>query len=87
MPVLYRKRPAVVSAIRWVEINRQEVVEFCGEIAEFKPWGDGVYTLFVRTNRGEVKVSRGDFIVHDLISGEFYPCNPEEFKRKYEISE
>jgi hypothetical protein len=87
MAVTYRKRPAVVSAVRWVEINRGEIEEFCGDCADFQSWGNGVISLTIRTNRGNIKASRGDFIVHDQTTGEYYPCNPEEFKRKYEIAE
>jgi hypothetical protein len=42
--------------------------------------------IAVETLEGEMKISCGDFVIKGLI-GEFYPCKPEVFHRKYEPTE
>lgn len=42
--------------------------------------------LYIRTLEGNMKANIGDFIIRGL-RGEYYPCKPDVFKKKYEVIE
>ena len=88
----YRKKPVIIEAIQWNENNLKEVMEFIG--SEFKYEKDTSYYtnkfnygpalgLRLCTLEGEMKVSKGDYIIKG-IKGEFYPCKPDIFEETYE---
>lgn len=45
-------------------------------------WHNGTF-IFIKTLEGEMKANVGDFIIRGL-NGEFYPCKPDIFIKKYE---
>lgn len=42
--------------------------------------------ITINTLEGDMKVSVGDYIIKGL-RGEFYPCKPDVFEKKYEVIE
>ena len=39
--------------------------------------------LVIQTPEGKMKATKGDWIIRGLV-GEFYPCKPDVFEKKYE---
>lgn len=77
----YRSRPVVVRAVRWTGRNVGEMRRFAGG-SVFVDNGD----LYIRTLEGRLLANRGDWIIEGLV-GDFYPCKPGVFKRKYDLVE
>ena len=75
----YRTKPCEIEAIRWTGDNLIELLDWGqGDIL----WND-VDDLFVDTLEGRLKADIGDYIIKGL-RGEFYPCKPDVFHKKYE---
>lgn len=87
----YRKKPVVIDAIQWTELNLEEIKEFVGELLTYDiidtAWqvGKGVphVLMKIHTLEGDMEVNKGDFIIKG-VNGEFYPCKPDIFKKTYE---
>ena len=75
----YKTKPCEIEAIQWTGEN----------IIELLDWGQGnilwndVDDLFIDTLEGRMKANINDYIIKGL-RGEFYPCKPDVFKKKYE---
>lgn len=75
----YKTKPCEIEAIQWTGKN----------IIELLDWGQGkilwndVDDLFIDTLEGRMKVNINDYIIKGL-RGEFYPCKPDVFEKKYE---
>lgn len=75
----YKTRPCEIEAIQWTGKN----------IIELLDWGQGnilwndVDDLFIDTLEGRMKADINDYIIKGL-RGEFYPCKPDVFEKKYE---
>lgn len=75
----YKTKPCEIEAIQWTGKN----------IIELLDWGQGkilwndVDDLFIDTLEGRMKASINDYIIKGL-RGEFYPCKPDVFEKKYE---
>lgn len=75
----YKTKPCEIEAIRWTGKN----------IIELLDWGQGkilwndVDDLFIDTLEGRMKANINDYIIKGL-RGEFYPCKPDVFEKKYE---
>lgn len=85
----YRKKPVVIEAIQYNH-NLQEIKDFVGEdnlsFYEGTVGFDGcieLNVLFIKTLEGNMKVSKGDYIIKG-VNGEFYPCKPDIFEKTYE---
>lgn len=75
----YVKKPVKVEAIQFKgDENLMECLEF---LKALKPGGDD---LIIRTLEGDMKVSKGDYIIKG-VNGEFYPCKPDIFKKTYSL--
>lgn len=74
----YQTVPVTKEAVQWNGQNFDEIKEFTH--------GDAYYHdsegLFIRTLEGPLRASVGDFIIKGL-SGEFYACKPDIFKKTY----
>lgn len=92
----YKTKPCEIEAVQWDGSNQKEIMDFVGEsliynIFNFDTTWDNdkdspyVY-MAIRTLEGNMKVSEGDYIIKGL-RGEFYPCKPDVFERKYELVE
>ena len=75
----YKTKPCEIEAIQWTGEN----------IIESLDWGQGnilwndVDDLFIDTLEGRMKANINDYIIKGL-RGEFYPCKPDVFEKKYE---
>lgn len=75
----YKTKPCEIEAIQWTGKN----------IIELLDWGQGkilwndVDDLFIDTLKGRMKANINDYIIKGL-RGEFYPCKPDVFEKKYE---
>lgn len=75
----YKTKPCEIEAIQWTGKN----------IIELLDWGQGkilwndVDDLFIDTLEGRMKANINDYIIKGL-RGEFYPCKPDVFEKKYE---
>ena len=77
----YRRKPVVVDAIQWTGYNYPEVFEFTEGYAY--PISSHSDTLAVSTLEGEVKATKGCYIIRG-IDGEYYPCQEDIFNKTYE---
>ena len=74
----YKKKPVVVSAVKWNGINLQEIREFTNNEAMIK--ND---VLIIPTLEGTMAVEIGSYIIRG-IKGEYYPCRGDIFEDTYE---
>lgn len=90
----YKTKPIMIEAIKWTGLNLEEIKEFVGESLEYDildtAWevGKGAPHILIRikTLEGVMNASVGDYIIKGL-RGEFYPCKPDVFEKKYEVIE
>jgi hypothetical protein len=79
MVIRYKTRPCEIEAIQWTGKNIIEILDWGqGNIL----WND-VDDLFIDTLEGRMKADINDYIIKGL-RGEFYPCKPNVFEKKYE---
>lgn len=79
MVIRYKTRPYEIEAIQWTGKNIIEILDWGqGNIL----WND-VDDLFIDTLEGRMKANINDYIIKGL-RGEFYPCKPDVFEKKYE---
>lgn len=82
----YRTKPCEIEAIQFTRDNFEDVKAF-GEgsikdlIIERCPGGKAYCK--VQTLEGLMIATEGDFIIRGL-RGEYYPCKPDVFNKKYE---
>ena len=81
--MLYRKRPMVVEAEKWMgdwyESGADKAPEWVKKaLASGTLVFDGQGDLFVDTLEGRMLVNIGDYIVKGVM-GELYPCKPDVF--------
>lgn len=88
----FRKKPVVIEAVQWNNINYEEISEFVGEVlvpelesetAYVAGKGQPHFSLTIKTLEGNMKAMRGDWIIKG-VNGEFYPCKPDVFEKSYE---
>lgn len=79
----YRKKPVVIEAYRFG--NDIESVPIWLYAAEHEGviFRDEENNLVVKTLKGNMIVSEGDYIIKG-VKGELYPCKPDIFKMTYE---
>ena len=87
----YKTKPVEIEAIQWTGSNLEEIKAFVGggslsdDILD-TAWevGKGRPHVFmkIKTLEGDMNVSEGDYIIKGLL-GEFYPCKPDVFEKKY----
>jgi len=89
----FRKKPVVIEAIQYNNLNKAEIEIFVGkklkeelesETAYVAGKGIPVFSLLIETLEGNMKASTRDYIIKG-IKGEFYPCKPDIFEATYEI--
>lgn len=79
----YITKQVIINAVQWTGKNVEEIKEFFGENKDYSFENDD---LFINTLEGTMLASINDYIIKGL-NGEFYPCKPDIFKKKYEIRE
>lgn len=90
VPVRYRKRPVVITAMCYDGRNAEAVMTWIGgeEKASLRrggryPHGDA---LLIDTLEGVMTAQPGDYVIKG-VQGEFYPCKPDIFEATYEPAE
>ena len=81
-PEKFRKKPALVEAVRFTLCNGYEVAAWCGGRFNF----GFLCTISIPTLEGVMTASEGDWIIRG-VQGEFYPCKPDIFAATYEPAE
>lgn len=87
--VRFRKKPVVVSAVRWTGDNQAELVEFTGRRFEtINPLDRGdddemTAQVFDVLHSTWVSMRDGDWVIRG-VAGEFYPCANDVFRDTYE---
>ena len=92
MIMKYRKKPVVIEAVQWNGTNLSDIKEFVGDSLVYDiidtAWqvgkGKPHVLMKIKTLEGDMHVSEGDYIIKGL-KGEFYPCKPDIFEKKYEL--
>jgi hypothetical protein len=86
----YKTKPCEIEAIQWTGQNFEEIRDFVGKTLRYdmltntkwdKNWIPS--TFFIHTLEGNMEAIIGDYIIKGL-RGEFYPCKPDVFEKKYE---
>lgn len=88
----YRKKPIVIEAIQFNNINADEISAFVGkkvkqeiesETAYEAGMGAPISSVTIETLEGNMKAIPRDWIIKG-VNGEFYPCKPDIFEKTYE---
>lgn len=88
----YRKKPVVIEAVQYNNINSYEVEKFMNLPLKQQLESDTAYeagvaapiaSLLIPTLEGTMKAMPGDWIIKG-VNGEFYPCKPDIFEKTYE---
>lgn len=74
----YKKKPLIVSAVKWDGTNLQEIKAFTEGRAMMKN-----ITLVIPTLEGTMAAEVGSYIIKG-VKGEYYPCREDIFKNIYE---
>ena len=81
----YKTKPCEIEAIQFNGDNLGEIENFAkGKCISAKFIGSKCIGIGIETLEGCMKASIGDYIIKGL-RGEFYPCKPDVFEKKYEI--
>lgn len=78
----YRSKPVIIDAVQLTDSNIKEVKKLLGEHNYEEKAYDPV-NLHVRTIEGTLLARPGSWIIKGL-KGEFYPCDDDVFRMKYE---
>lgn len=76
----YIKKPVAIEAVEWTGSNMEEMKDFMGE--DWIPCDLAARKIYIDTLKGEMCGNEGDMIIKG-ISGEFYPCKPDIFRKTY----
>jgi hypothetical protein len=80
----FKKRPLVIEAFQMPQEGDNptpELVAFLGKMSQEWLLDDG--RLAIDTLEGTMVASPGDWIIKG-VTGEYYPCKPEVFRKTYE---
>lgn len=78
----YRTKPCEIEAVQWTDRNVAEIMRFVKNESAIITNG----VLIIKTLEGDMVASTGDYIIRGL-RGEYYPCKPDVFQKKYEPCE
>lgn len=86
----FRKKPVIIDAVQW---DGSEPAPDGVLFRYFTPHDEQLvysesaplcpHTAVIRTLEGDMKVSRGDWVITG-VNGEKYPCKPDIFEKTYE---
>lgn len=77
----YRKKPLVITAVKWDGENYLEVNKLGGISTFVVQPNNG--TILINTLEGRIVALKGDYIIKG-IAGELYPCKAKIFEASYE---
>lgn len=79
--MIYVTKPCEIEAIEWTGNNISEICKFTNrDIRHLLVSGQ----LYIETLEGTMKADIGDYIIKGL-RGEYYPCKPDVFHKKYQL--
>ena len=78
----YKTKPCEIEAMKWTGRNVAEIMRFVKNESAIITNG----VLIIKTLEGDMVASTGDYIIRGL-RGEYYPCKPDVFQKKYEPCE
>lgn len=78
----FRAKPCEIEAMKWTGRNVAEIMRFVKNESAIITNG----VLIIKTLEGDMVASAGDYIIRGL-RGEYYPCKPDVFQKKYEPCE
>ena len=85
----YRKKPVVIEAMQITKETESAVATWSGGEVYASPVLEPSYRnpsgeyWQIKTLEGVMTAIAGDFIIRG-VNGEFYPCKPDIFEKKYE---
>ena len=82
----YRTKPCEIEAVQWNGDNLDEIIQFANKknlMVKFKQNAKAP-ELKIKTLEGDMEASVNDYIIRGL-RGEYYPCKPDVFEKKYEL--
>ena len=82
----YRTKPCEIEAVQWNGDNLDEIIQFADKknlMVKFKQNAKAP-ELKIKTLEGDMEASVNDYIIRGL-RGEYYPCKPDVFEKKYEL--
>lgn len=90
----FRKKPVIIQAVQYNNLNKDEIESFVGkelqsqihDAAYQAGQGPPVRDLLIETLEGVMIASPNDYIIKG-VNGEFYPCKPDIFEKSYELVE
>ena len=78
----FRTKPCEIEAVQWTGENLTEILRFTNtqniDITSGVP--------VIKKLEGDMRANVGDYIIRGL-RGEYYPCKPDVFQKKYEPCE
>lgn len=74
----YKKKPVVISAVKWTGDNLKEVMDFMNGKAMVK-----CGNIIIPTLEGTMAAEVGSYIIKG-VKGEYYPCRGDIFEDTYE---
>ena len=81
----YRTKPCEIEALQWTGKFDREMSLFVFGHATIKG-REEPFEMIIHTLEGDMEASVGDYIIRGL-RGEYYPCKPDVFHKKYELVE
>ena len=78
----FRTKPCEIEETKWTGENVAEIMRFVKNESAIITNG----VLIIKTLEGDMVASTGDYIIRGL-RGEYYPCKPDVFQKKYEPCE
>lgn len=78
----FRTKPCEIEAVQWTGRNVAGIMRFVKNESAIITNG----VLIIKTLEGDMVASTGDYIIRGL-RGEYYPCKPDVFQKKYEPCE
>jgi hypothetical protein len=89
----FRKKPIVIEAVQFNNLNKEEIEKFVGKDLHQEIESDTAYvagiappisSLTIQTLEGDMKAVPSDWIIKG-VKGEFYPCKNDIFEKTYEL--
>lgn len=75
----YKTKPCEIEALQYTGNNTIEILDW----GQGKILWDDMDNLYIETLEGRMRADVYDYIIKGL-RGEFYPCKPDVFEKKYE---
>lgn len=81
----YETKPCIIEAIQFTGSNFDEIIQFTEGKAQKKIVND-MSCLAIETLEGTMLAGEGAYVIRGT-QGEYYPCVPQAFEKKYQLAE